>query len=161
MTLDLEVTPQVSQRAHNRWLVHLGMILSFVAALGALVYFQGSTMHIFLGLVFVAFVCAHITQRRHTAVNMAAHLVRVRSWIKPRGRLAWSDLILAVLTLNVLVSGTVDWVVGHNTALPIQALTGLHIHFLGWHGFSGVVLFCYLLVHVLRRKKRLRTSHIR
>jgi len=148
------------RQRRSRWIVHLGLIVSFAAALVSLLLFHGSrTPHIVLGLVFVALVLVHIGQRRRTVGRLAAQLVRARAWHTPRGRLAWSDVILALLTVNVLVSGTVDWVVGYNTPLPVQSL-GLHT-FIGWHAFSSVLLLAYLLVHVFRRRRRLKSSHIR
>jgi hypothetical protein len=148
-------------RERYRWLGHLGLIVSFLAALAALLLRSSITIHIIVGLVFVAFVIVHIAQRRRTTSKLAAQLVHLRSWSKPRGRLGLSDAVLAFLTLNVLVSGVVDWASGRNTPFPLRELTGLPIHFIGWHGLSSVVLLCYLLVHVLRRRTRLRRSQIR
>jgi hypothetical protein len=154
-----DVNQQGVQRVHNRWAVHLGLMVTFGAALASLVLLRGATtIHILLGLAFVALVAVHLSQRRQAVNRLTRQLAQVRSWFRPRGRLAWSDVILGLLTVNVLISGTVDWVDGHDTALPLQAL---RIGYLGWHGISSLVLLCYLLVHVLRRRRRLRTSHIR
>jgi hypothetical protein len=65
-------------------------------------------------------------------------------------------LILWLLTLNVMVSGTVDFVLGHETLLPVPG----PLIFQKWHGFSAIVLFVYVTVHVIRRRSRLRTSRI-
>ena len=59
-------------------------------------------------------------------------------------------MILWLLTLNVMVSGTVDLVNGHETLLPIPGPFILQ----KWHGFSAIVLFVYVLVHALRRRSR-------
>jgi hypothetical protein len=149
----------VSRRQRTRWLVHVGLILSVTVSL----FFEPVLLmvHIVVGLVFVAFVMVHLTQRRRTTGQLARQLARVRSWKSPRGRLAFSDLVLALLTLNVLVSGIVDWTGRHGTGFPLQALTGLPIPAFPWHVDSSVALLGYLLVHTLRRKTHLRRSQIR
>ena len=150
------------QREQYRWLGHLGLIVSFLAALATLLVRRSSIIiHVAVGLVFVAFVVVHIAQRRRTTGKLAAQLVHARAWFKRRGRLGLSDAILAFLTLNVLVSGVVDYIDGRNTPFPLRALTGLPIHFIGWHGLSSVILLCYLVAHILRRRTRLRRSQIR
>jgi hypothetical protein len=151
---------RITRRAQSRWLVHLWLVGTFVGSLAALVLTTGLTVHILLGLSFVGLVAVHVGQRRQTSARLLAHLIRVRSWVRPRGRLAWSDLILAFLTMNVLASGLVDWLTGRHTALPLSAL-GLHVHFIGWHGASAIVLLAYLVVHVYRRRRRLRNSAVR
>ena len=153
---------RADQREQYRWLGHLGLIVSFLAALATLLVRRSSIiMHVAVGLVFVAFVVVHIAQRRRTTGKLAAQLVHARAWFKHRGRLGLSDAILAFLTLNVLVSGVVDYVDKRNTPFPLRALTGLPIQFIGWHGLSSVILLCYLVTHVLRRRTRLRRSQIR
>ena len=162
-----EAIPPVSQslstdrRARYRWLGHLGLIASFLAALATLLVRSSIGIHVVTGLVFVAFVVVHIAQRRQTTGKLAAALVRARSAFKPRGRLGLSDAILAFLTLNVLVSGVVDYVTQRNMPFPLRAITGLPIQFISWHGLSSVILLCYLVAHVLRRRTRLRRSQIR
>jgi hypothetical protein len=151
----------VNRREQYRWLGHLGLITSFLAALATLLLRSSIIIHVTVGLVFVAFVVVHIAQRRRTTGKLAAQLVHVRAWFKPRGRLGLSDAILAFLTLNVLFSGVVDYVDKRNTPFPLRAITGLPIHFIGWHGLSSVLLLCYLVAHVLRRRTRLRRSQIR
>ena len=97
---------RADQREQYRWLGHLGLIVSFLAALATLlVRRSGIIIHVAVGLVFVAFVVVHIAQRRRTTGKLGAQLVHARAWFKPRGRLGLSDAILAFLTLNVLVSG--------------------------------------------------------
>jgi hypothetical protein len=83
-----------------------------------------------------------------------SQLARARSFAERRIRLAASDLILAFLTLNVLVSGVLDWSRGEPIQLPLPR------PFDRWHLLSSVVLVIYLVVHVWRRRKRLRRSTI-
>jgi hypothetical protein len=71
-------------------------------------------------------------------------------------RRAESDLILSLLTLNAVVSGFAD-VTGREIRLPIPG----PIIFQKWHALSTLVLLVYATVHVVRRRSRLGTSHIR
>ena len=86
---------------------------------------------------------------------MATQIVRARTFVERRVRLAVSDLLLFLITLNVLVSGVVDWGRGAPTQLPLPA------PFYRWHLDSGLALVIDLVVHVWRRRKRLRRSTIR
>jgi hypothetical protein len=108
-----------------------------------------------IGLVFVGFVVVHLAQRRRTLARMAIQLVRTRTFVERRIRLAVSDFLLLFLTLNVLVSGTVDWDRGSPTRVPLP------MPFSRWHLDSGLALVIYLAVHVWRRRKQLRRSTIR
>jgi hypothetical protein len=148
-----------SARARARWLVHLCLIAVFLGTLAALVGTTGTTLHILIGLAFGGVVVVHLIQRRHTVVNLLGGLAHAKVWVRPRGRLAVSDLVLAALTLNVIVSGLVDWLKGYKTELPLSAL-GLPQNLMSWHALSALVLTVYLAVHVLRRRKRLRRSSI-
>jgi hypothetical protein len=86
---------------------------------------------------------------------MATRIVRART-IAGRGiRPAVSDLLLLFITLNVLVSGVLDWNRGAPIQLPLPGPFGR------WHAISGLALVVYLAVHVWRRRKRLRRSTIR
>jgi hypothetical protein len=157
----LEQNPRLrSGDAQARWLVHVGLIATFVGALAALVGTTGTTLHILVGLVFVGVVVVHVLQRRRTTRKLLAGLAHVKVWLRPRGRLAFSDLVLAFLTLNVLVSGLVDWLEGYKTELPLSAL-GLPENLMSWHALSALALTAYLGFHVVRRRKRLRSSSIR
>ena len=60
----------------------------------------------------------------------------------------------------MLVSGLVDWQEGYKTELPLSAL-GLPENLMSWHVLSALTLTVYLTVHVVRRRKRLRSSSIR
>jgi hypothetical protein len=65
-------------------------------------------------------------------------------------------MILWLLTLNATVSGLVDFVRGHAVYLPIP---GPYI-FQRWHEVSALILVVYVIVHVTRRRARLRNSRI-
>jgi hypothetical protein len=109
------------------------------------------TLHIGLGLAFVAFVAfvvVHLLQRRRTSAALLARLTNVRTLGTPGGRLALTDVALTALTLVMLGSGLADWWLGHPTRIR-------------WHAISGVLLGGFLLVHTLRRRGRLRYSRVR
>ena len=99
-------------------------------------------------------------QRRQTVARLLGNLGRVRSWIRRSGRLAWSDVVLALLTLNVLVSGTYDLLSGNQVILHPRAV-GIPFRDMGWHVLSALVLLAYLCVHVARRWGHIRRSVIR
>jgi hypothetical protein len=149
--------------ANVRFLVHLLLVAAFVATLLSALeisrrYFglSGITDHAIVGFIALAFILVHLIQRRHTVKRLLATLAH-RTKSSAASRRATSDLILWLLTLNVMVSGTVDLVNGHETLLPIPGPFILQ----KWHGFSAIVLFVYVLVHALRRRSRFRTSRIR
>jgi hypothetical protein len=73
-----------------------------------------------------------------------------------RATLLASDAILAFVTVNVVVSGILDWNRGAPLLLPV-----LPRPFDRWHLLASVVLVVYLVVHVSRRWRRLRRSTIR
>jgi len=140
----------------SRFAVHLGLLASAAAALGTLQLLHVRVAyHTVVGLVFVGLVVVHLVQRRRTLARMAQQIVRARTLVERRVRLAGSDLLLVFFTLNVLVSGIVDWGRGAPTRVPLPKPFGR------WHLDSGLVLVVYLVVHVWRRKKRLRRSTIR
>jgi len=143
-------------RARSRWAVHLGLLCSAAAALGTLQLLHVRVAyHTDVGLVFVGLVLVHLAQRRRTLARMATQIVRARTFVERKIRLAVSDFLLFFLTANVLVSGVVDWSRGAPTQLPLPA------PFYRWHLDSGIALVIYLVVHVWRRKKRLWRSTIR
>ena len=131
--------------AVTRWLVHLGLI---VTASVSLVFETVLTIHIIVGLVFVALVVAHLSQRRRVSATLVGRLIRVRGWGLPAARLALADASLSALTIGMLASGLWDWRLGHPTRIR-------------WHAISGVVLTGFLLVHTVRRRAHLRRSGIR
>jgi hypothetical protein len=146
--------------AHSRYLVHVALIGTFVAALLVLLLdHQNTTVHIVFGVAFVALVGVHLVQRRRTVRRLATQLTSLALLVKPRGRLAVSDIILALLTVNVFVSGFANLITGRNIPVPLSAL-GVSF-FIGWHTLSALVLLIYLVVHIGRRRARLQNSHIR
>lgn len=140
--------------------MHLGLVGAFAGSLLALMLTRGLTLHALTGAIFVVLTAVHVGQRRRTVSALLSQLARATRLVRPRGRLALSDLVLAGLTLNVLASGLVDWLRGEKTSLPLQDL-GLPGRFVSWHAVSAVVLLAYLIAHVVRRRRRLWTSSIR
>ena len=112
-------------------------------------------IHTDVGLVFVGLVVVHLAQRRRTLARMATQIVWARTFAGRRIRRTVSDLLLLFITLNVLVSGVLDWNRGAPVQLPLPRPFGR------WHGDAGLVLVVYLAVHVWHRRKRLRRSTIR
>jgi hypothetical protein len=142
--------------ARSRWLVHLGLLCSAAGALGTLQLLHVRVaLHTDVGLAFVGLVLVHLAQRRQTLARMASRIVQSRTPFERRIRLAGSDVILFILTLNVLVSGILDWSRGQPTQLPLP------VPFDRWHLDSGLALVLYLAVHVWRRRKRVWRSTIR
>ncbi len=143
-------------RSWSRWAVHLGLLCSGAAALGTLQLLHVRVaLHTDVGLAFVGLVVIHLAQRRRTLARMGAQIIRARTFVERRIRLAVSDLFLVFITVNVLVSGIADWSRGTPTRLPLPK------PFYRWHLDSGLMLVVYLAVHVWHRRKRLRRSTIR
>ena len=141
--------------AWGRGLVHLGLLLTAAGALATLtILYIRNAIHADIGLAFVGLVVVHLAQRRRTVARLMSQLARAKSFAERRIRLAASDLILAFLTLNVLVSGVLDWSRGEPIQLPLPR------PFDRWHLLSSVALVIYLVVHVWRRRTRLRRSTI-
>jgi heme exporter protein D len=144
---------QAARRSVSRWAVHLGLLCSAAAALGTLdLLHVRIAIHTDVGLVFVGLVVVHLAQRRRTLARMAS---RARTLAGRGIRLAVSDLLLLFITVNVLVSGVLDWNRGVPIQLPLPGPFGR------WHAISALALVVYLVVHVWRRRKRLRRSTIR
>ena len=144
-------------RTRSRWLVHLGLLVFAAAALGTLQLLHiHNAIHADVGLAFAALVIVHLAQRRHRIAGMFARLWGFRRRVVSELRLLASDAILAFVTLNVVVSGILDWNRGAPLLLPV-----LPLPFDRWHLLSSVVLVVYLIVHVSRRWRRLRRSTIR
>jgi len=145
-----------ARRSLSRSAVHVGLLSAAAAALGTLDLLHiRIAFHTDAGLVFVGLVVVHLAQRRLTVARMAGQVVRARSFVERRIRLAASDILLLVITLNVLVSGVIDWSRGAPVQLPLPK------PFYRWHLDSGIVLVIYLAVHVSRRRRRLWRSTIR
>jgi hypothetical protein len=138
----------------SRLAVHVALILAFGGALYGVYDNHGSlTLHLALGVSFFALVGLHLLQRRRTVRRLAATLWRATTWVKPKGRMAWSDALLIFLTLNVLLSGSIDLATGNKTPLPVLSIS--------WHVLSSALLLGYLIVHIVRRRARFSHSHVR
>ena len=105
-------------------------------------------IHIAVGLAFAVLAGLHLAQRRRVSARLLARLARARILAGPSGRLALADLLLAVITAGMLVSGLWDWFAGHPTKIR-------------WHAITGVVLAILLVAHTIRRRRRLRRSAVR
>ena len=155
-SLERPADRRTARRSLSRWAVHLGLLCSAAAALGTLQLLHVRiAIHTDVGLVFVGLVVVHLAQRRRTLARLATQIVKARTVAERRIRLTVSDLLLLFITLNVLVSGVLDWSRGVLIQLPLPR------PFDRWHLDSGLVLVVYLAVHVWRRRKRLRRSTIR
>ena len=155
-SLDRRADRRSAWGARSRWAVHLGLLCSAAAALGTLQLLHVRVaIHSDVGLVFGGLVVVHLVQRRHTLAGMATRIARARTLVERRIRLPVSDLLLFFITVNVVVSGILDWGRGAPTQVPLPK------PFYRWHLDSGLVLVVYLAVHVWRRRKRLRRSTIR
>jgi hypothetical protein len=139
----------------RRWRVHLGLIVSFGVALFVVIARMGMGVHIFAGLCFAALVGAHLAQRRRTVRALAGGLVGTKVVRSRRGRLALSDGVLVFLAVNAVVSGIVDWVSRRTVMVPLPGLRPVN-----WHTTTSLLLLVYVVVHVVRRQARLRSSHI-
>ena len=148
------------RRMRARFAVHLCLLATFAASLATVTLITEGWPHLVVGLAFVALAGVHVAQRRHTVARLLGNLGRARTWFRRRGRLAWSDVVLALLTLNVLVSGTYDLLSGNQVILHPRDI-GIPFRDIGWHVASALVLLVYLCVHVARRWGRIRRSAIR
>jgi hypothetical protein len=151
---------EMRRRSRTRFAVHLVLLATFAASLATVTLITEGWQHLAVGSAFVALVVVHLVQRRHTVARLLGNLGRARTWFRRRGRLAWSDLVLTLLTLNVLVSGTYDLVTGNQVILQPRSI-GIPFRDIGWHVSAALLLFAYLCVHVARRRGRIRHSVIR
>jgi hypothetical protein len=127
----------------------------------SLIYLSHSiTIHVVFGVLFMVTLLFHLYQRRRTVASLLKRLIGAQSRTKGSTRLAISDIILELLVLNVLVSGVVDGLQHHATQFPLAARLGLPPGLSQWHKLAAIVLVIYATVHVTRRRKRLRRSHI-
>jgi len=140
----------------RRWQVHLGLIVSFGVALLFVIVHMSVDVHVLAGACFAVLVGAHLAQRRRTVRTLAGSLVETPFWRTPRGRMALSDGVLAFLAVNVVLSGIVDWASPQPVMVPLPGLRSLN-----WHTTTSVLLLAYLVVHITRRRARLRHSRIR
>jgi hypothetical protein len=144
------------QLSRQRWIVHLWLIITFFLSLFTFVLNVSIFVHILFGLLFAALVVAHLGHRRRTVTILLGDMRGFKRWITPRGRMAWADVGLLFVTLNVVVSGFFDYF-DHR---PVMLRTGLTSP-IRWHVLSSLVLLVLLSVHTIRRWRRLRTSHVR
>lgn len=143
-------------RTRSRLAVHVALLRSGAASLATLQLLHVRiAYHADVGLVFVGLVAAHLVQRRRTLTHMVTQLFGTRSRVQRAIRLALSDALLFAIAANVLVSGIVDWGHGVPTQLPLPKPLNR------WHLDSGLVLVAYLVVHVIRRRRRFWRSAIR
>jgi phosphatidylglycerophosphate synthase len=139
----------------------LVLIVSLAGSLLSLIYLSHSiTIHVIFGVLFMVAMLFHLYQRRRTVATLLKRLVGVQSRTKALTRLAVSDIILELLVLDVLVSGVVDGLQHHATQFPLAATLGLPPGLSQWHKLAAIVLVIYATVHFIRRRKRLRRSHI-
>ena len=148
------------RRMRARFAVHLCLLAAFAASLASVTLIPEGSPHLVVGLAFVVLVGLHVAQRRHTVTRLLGNLGRASTWFRRRGRLAWSDGVLALLTLNVLASGSYDLISGNQVILHPRTV-GIPFRDIGWHVLSALVLLVYLCVHVARRWDRIRRSAIR
>jgi hypothetical protein len=96
-----------------------------------------------VGLAFAVLTGLRLAQRRRVSASLLARLARVGILARPAGRLALADLLLAVITAGLLVSGLWDSSAGHPTKIR-------------WHAITGVVLAILLPAHTVRRRSAVR-----
>lgn len=141
---DRRARSRTAWRSRARWLVHLGLLAFAAAAPGTLQLLHiRNAIHADVALAFAGLVIVHLAQRRHRIAGMFARLWGSRRRVARELRLLASDGILAFVTVNVVVSGILDWDRGYPLALPLlpQPLDR-------WHLLSSVVLVVYLAIHV-------------
>ena len=150
-----EVNP-TDRHGTRRWWGHLGLLTTFAVAVLAILARTGTGIHILAGLAFAGLLGAHLVQRHRTVRVLTGSLARPSIWRTARGRLALADGMLAFLAANVLVSGLADWASSRPIMIGPPGVTALN-----WHTTTSLLLIVWLPVHVLRRRARLRHSHIR
>ena len=145
----------------RRWYVHLSLLLSLAGSLLSLIYLSKSiTLHVIFGVWFMAMLLFHFYQRRRTIKALLRRLFGLQTRTRATTRLAVSDIILDLLVLDVLVSGIIDGLNHQATRFPFASALGLPPGLSQWHKLAALVLVVYAIVHVIRRRKRLRRSHI-
>jgi hypothetical protein len=139
----------------------VALIITLAGSLLSLITLSHSiTIHVIFGVLFMAFLLFHFFQRRRTIASLLKRLLGTQTRSRAATRLAVSDIILELLVLNVLLSGIVDGINHHATALPFATEIGLPPGLSQWHKLAAVVLVVYATVHIIRRRKRLRRSHV-
>jgi hypothetical protein len=160
---DARVTSKAVARSENRrWYVHLALLVTLAGSLVTLVYLSHSiTIHVIFGVAFMVLLLFHLVQRRRTVASFVRQFARTTRRSKGPSRLAISDTILELLALNVLISGIVDIVNHQATELNFLGSIGFPAGLIQWHKLASFVLVIYAVVHVSRRWRRLRRSHVR
>ena len=80
----------------TRFAVHLLLLATFAASLATVTLITEGWPHLGVGSACVALAILHVVQRRHTVARLLGNLGRVRTWFRRRGRLAFSDVVLAL-----------------------------------------------------------------
>jgi hypothetical protein len=160
---DIPVKPkEITRGERRRWYVHLALLLTLAGSLVTLIYLSHSiTIHVIFGAAFMVFVLSHLYQRRRTVASLAKQFARTAHRSKGPSRLAISDTILELLVANVLASGIVDAVNHQTTQLNFLRSIGFPPGLSQWHKLASLVLVVYVTVHISRRWRKLRRSHIR
>jgi hypothetical protein len=160
---DVSVTTKsVTRGERRRWYVHLALLVTLAGSLVTLIYLSRSiTIHVIFGVAFMVFVLFHLYQRRRTIASFAKQFAGTTRRSRGPSRLAISDTILELLVLNVLVSGVVDAVNHQATELNFLGSIGFPPGLIQWHKLASFVLVIYVVVHISRRWRRLRRSHVR
>jgi hypothetical protein len=160
---DVSESPKgVTRGERRRWYVHLALLVSLAGSLVTLIYLSHSiTIHVIFGVAFMVFVLFHLYQRRRTVASLTKQFIGSTRRTKGPSRLAISDTILELLVLNVVVSGVVDVVEHQATQLNFLGSLGFPPGLIQWHKLASLVLVVYLIVHISRRWRRLRRSHVR
>jgi len=70
-------------------------------AIGSLVVEPVLTLHVIVGLVFVALVAVHLMPRRHTSVKLPRRLTHPDSLRHRAGCLAVADVVLLLMTIRL------------------------------------------------------------
>jgi hypothetical protein len=111
--------------------------------------------HTVVGFVFVGLAVVHLTQRRRTIACVVTQFALAQTFLERRTDLALSDVLLFLITPNVLMPGILDWGLGQPIQLPLP------VPFDRWHLDSGLALVVFLALRVWQRRKRFRRSTIR
>jgi hypothetical protein len=136
--------------------------MTLAGSLLSLIYLSHSiTVHVIFGVLFMVMMVFHLFQRRRTIKTLLGRLFGARPRSSAASRLAISDLVLELLVLNVLVSGLVDGLSHHATQFPLANVLHIPPGLSQWHKLAAIVLVVYATIHIIRRRKRLRRSHIR
>ena len=153
-------------RTRSRWWVHLALIASVLVALVPLLLFGVNdrvTIHVVIACFFLALVIVHTLGS--DGIPLARLTRQLATWDSQarQRRLAVSASVLSFLVLNVLASGI--WDLANGRSIGIIGIIGIslpgHRLYLAWHRLSSLLLLLYLIVHVIRRRNRLRRSRIR